>query len=98
MHIYIAKDGDLSLRQAENMRAFSIIEEAPGSAASALESIAEPAPDNHFWIDAEAVISMSELCEDSDWVARFWAMLEKSEPYGYADLARGRVKAHVEAA
>lgn len=97
MHIYIAKDGALSLRQAENMRAFSIIEETPGSAAVALESIAEAAPENHFWIEAEAVIAMSELGEDADWLAQFWAMLEKSEPYGYADLASGRVKAHVEA-
>ncbi len=98
MHIFIAKNGSLSLREADNMRGFSIIEETPGNAAEALRAIAETAPENHFWIDADAVVAMSELREDVDWCAQFWTMLEKAEPYGFADLASRRVKAHVEAA
>ena len=62
----------------------------------ALADIAEPAEDNHYWVDAEAVIQLSSKGSDPQWVDGFWDMLGKVEAYGYADLQAKRVKAHVE--
>lgn len=96
MYINISQDGELSLEDIDNMKAFSIVEAAPGLIASALIDIAEAAEDNHYWIDAEAVIQLSARSEDSQWVEGFWAMLKMVEAYGYSDMNNKRVKAHVE--
>ena len=100
MFISISADGDLDLEDVDNMKAFSIVEAAgaseEGRAGSALADIAEAAEDDHYWIDADAVIQLSARSEDSQWVENFWAMLKKVEAYGYSDLKARRVKAHVE--
>lgn len=98
MYILVASDGSLSLQQADNMRTFSIIEESKDGAADALQRIAVPAAERHYWIDADAVIALSPRSHDPAWVDAFWEMLKKAEPYGFSDLARKRVKAHVEVA
>ena len=33
--------------------------------------------------------------DNADWTGAFETMLEKAAPYGYADLAGRRIKAHV---
>jgi hypothetical protein len=100
MFISISPDGDLNLEDVDNMKVFSIVEAAGasdlGKAASALADIAEAAEDDHYWIDAEAVIQLSVRSEDPQWVENFWAMLKMVEAYGYSDLQAKRVKAHVE--
>ena len=100
MYIQIALDGELSLEDVDNMKAFSIVEAAgasdAGRAECALADIAEAAEDNHYWIDAEAVILLSARAGDPQWVENFWAMLKMVEAYGYSDLQAKRVKAHVE--
>ena len=56
MYLLIAADGQLSMQDIDNMRAFAIIEEEDGSARTSLGDIAAAAEDNHYWIDADAVI------------------------------------------
>ncbi|MDJ0778806.1 MAG: hypothetical protein QNJ85_13150 [Gammaproteobacteria bacterium] len=96
MYLLISIDGEISLEESDNMRAFSIAEEAQGLAAKHLSAIATPAEDNHFWLDAEAVIDLSGRADDRQWVDGFWDMLTKVEAYGYSDMEKRRVKAHLE--
>lgn len=102
MFIYITDDGRLSLKEIDNMKSFSIVEQTSGSqqgsAAEALKLIAEPAEENHFWLDAEAVVALSSRAGDQQWVDAFWSMLKAAEPYGFSDIERKRVKAHVTSA
>ena len=97
MYILIAADGELSLQDSDNMRAFSIREDETGLAASGLAQMATPAAEEqHYWLDAEAVLELSGRRDDSQWVDGFWDMLAKVEAYGYFDRSNKRVKAHVE--
>jgi len=96
MYIQVAEDASLTLEDIDNMKAFSIVAAVPELSIEALADIAEPAEDNHYWIDAEAVIDLSSKGSDPQWVEGFWDMLKKVEAYGYSDLQAKRVKAHVE--
>ena len=96
MYLLIDSNGRLSLQESDNMRAFSIVEEEQGLAAKQLTEIATAAEDQHFWLDADAVVKLSGRADDSQWVEDFWDMLAKVEPYGYSDIENRRVKAHVE--
>jgi hypothetical protein len=96
VYLLIAADAQLSLQDTDNMRAFAIIEELSGSAGTSLGDIAVAAEDDHYWIDANAVVELSGRKDDQIWIEKFWNMLKKVETYGYSDLASKRVKAHVE--
>ena len=96
MYIQIAADGSLTLEDADNMKAFSIKEAVTGQSVLALVNIALPAEDNHYWIDANAVIQLSSQSGDPQWIKGLWGMLKMVEPYGYSDMEKGRIKAHVE--
>ena len=96
MYIQITVDASLTLEDIDNMKAFSIVEAEPGLSIQALADIAEPAENNHYWIDADAVVQLSAKSSDPQWLEAFWDMLKKVEAYGYSDLQARRVKAHVE--
>ena len=97
MHIRIAGNGTVSLEDAQNFRGFSIVTDTAGtSLPPAFHDMATDAGDGRWWLDADAVVGLSGHAGDDAWTARFWAMLEGAEPYGFADLAKRRVKAHVE--
>jgi len=96
MVIFIAADGRLSLRDSDNMRAFSIVEEASGSAERWLAPLVVATSGQDFWLDANAVIELSGKAHDETWVRQFWDMLSSVEAYGYSNMATKRVKAHVE--
>jgi hypothetical protein len=98
VYILIDANGQLSIEDSDNLRAFSIVEAETGLAATHLEAIATPAGDAHYWIDAGAVIALSGRRDDERWVNNFWNMLAQVEAYGYSDLANKRVKAHVDQA
>lgn len=95
MYILIDASGDLSLRDGDNFREFSIVDESDGMASTVLAAIAEPADDDHFWLDANAVIELSAHRSDQQWIDAFWEMLGKVEPYGYSNMSRQQVKAHL---
>jgi hypothetical protein len=97
MYILITADGALSLQDSDNMRAFSIREDEAGSAARWLAQMATPADEEqHYWLDADAVLNLSGRGDDQQWVEQFWDMLTKVEAYGYSDMTNKRVKAHVD--
>jgi hypothetical protein len=96
MYIQVAVDASLRLEDIDNMKVFSIIEAVPGLSIKALADIAKPAEDNHYWIDADAIVRLSAKSSDPQWLEGFWDMLKKVEAYGYSDLQARRVKAHVE--
>ena len=96
MYVFIAADGQLSLRDSDNMRAFSIVEAHGGAADEWLAANAAPAEEQHYWLDATAVLEISGRQDDKAWVQGFWDMLASVEPYGYADMENKRVKAHLE--
>ena len=98
MYILIAANGQLSLEESDNMRAFSIVEAEGGTAVTRLAAIATPAEAQHYWLDADAVIELSGRKDDQQWVAGFWDMLARVEAYGYSDMENKRVKAHVDQA
>lgn len=98
MYILIAADGQLSLEDSDNMRAFSIVEEESGAAATRLADIATPSAEQHYWLDANAVVELSGRKHDQQWLREFWDMLARAEAYGYSDMQNRRVKAHVEQA
>ena len=96
MIVNVAKNGALSLRDSDNMRAFSIVCDGAGASLERLQQIAVPAEENHYWLDADAVLELSGRQQDQQWQADFRAMLESVAPYGYFDHKTNRVKAHVE--
>jgi hypothetical protein len=99
MYILIDADGELSLQDSDNMRAFSIREDEAGSAARWLAQMATPADEEqHYWLDADTVLKLSGRRDDQQWVRQFWDMLTKVEAYGYSDMINKRVKAHVDQA
>jgi hypothetical protein len=98
VYILITTNGQLSLEDSDNMRAFSILEEESGLAAAQLSTIATPAEEQHYWLDADAVVELSGREDDQQWVKGFWDMLVKVESYGYSDMEKRRIKAHLELA
>ena len=97
MYILIAANGEVSLQDSDNMRAFSIREDEAGAAAGWLAQMATPAAEEqHYWLDADAVLKLSGRKDDQQWVKQFWDMLTKVEAYGYSDMTNKRVKAHVD--
>jgi hypothetical protein len=97
MYIFIAANGELSLQDSDNMRAFSIREGKAGSADGWLAQMATPAEEEeHYWLDADVVLDVSGRGDDQQWVEQFWEMLTKVEAYGYSDMTNKRVKAHLD--
>ena len=96
MYILINQQGRLSLEQHNDMKQFSIVDHSKGKHQQQFLEIAEPAEENHYWINAEPVIDLSPANSDPGWRDDFWAMLKSVEKYGYSDLKNKRIKAHVE--
>ena len=96
MKVVINPEGALSLEQHEVFDHFSILDLSQNQSREALNLIATPAEENHYWLDAEAVIKLSPLCGDPDWESKFWKMLSAVEPYGYSDVNAKKVKAHID--
>ena len=97
MYISFAADGEISLQDCDNLRAFSIREDETGAAARWLAQVATPADEEqHYWLDADVVLDLSGRSDDEQWVKQFWEMLTKVEAYGYSDMTNKRVKAHVD--
>ena len=94
MFILVNAGGNLSLQDSDNFREFSIVDESDGLAVSVLSAIGEVAEDDHFWLDANAIVELSERDMDQQWKDSFWEMLAKVEAYGYSNMALQQVKAH----
>lgn len=95
MYLNIADDGTLSLEEVDDFKRFHISADPDRLSDAGFRAIAQDAGEGHFWLDADAVADLSGRSGDTDWTAAFWAMLEKAEPYGFADVEGRRIKAHV---
>ena len=99
MYLKIGADGGMTLEETDDFSRFHISaapQQVLGPEASeAFTIIAETAGDNHFWLDAVAVAALAERPDDEAWQSAFQQMLEKAEPYGFADTKLQRIKAHL---
>ena len=95
MYLNIADDGTLSLEEVDDFKRFHISADADKLSGPDFQAIAQDAGEAHYWLDADAVAELSGRSGDADWTAAFWAMLEKAEPYGFADVEGRRIKAHL---
>ena len=93
MFVNIAEDGALSLEEADDFKRFHV--SGNPDAGTGFRDISSDAGEGHYWLDADAVVALSGRTGDDTWCAAFWAMLEKAEPYGFADVAGRRIKAHL---
>ena len=99
MYLNVDGEGSLSLEETDDFKRFHI-SVAPDrltdlSTTARFQAIAEDAGEEHFWLDADAIVELSGREGDEDWKAAFWTMLEKAEPYGFSDVARRKIKAHL---
>jgi len=98
MNILVKSNGDLVLQDCDNMRSFAILLEVNDAPVTRLSEIGTMAEDNKdYWLDADAVLELTDRKNDQQWVADYRAMLTGAAPYGYYDEATNRVKVHVEA-
>ncbi len=99
MYLKVLEDGRLALEEIDDFKRFHISaapELLSGQAASAdFQRIAAEADEGRFWLDADAIVALSAKAGDDAWQGAFWDMLAKAEPYGFADVAGRRIKAHV---
>ena len=95
MYIQINAGGELSLEEIEDLKSFSIVDNSNDVQRSELDKISTKAENDHYWIDVEPVISLSAKSNDPLWIDSFWQMLKAAEPYGYSDMVKKQVKAHV---
>ena len=96
MYLKIHSNGDLSLEETDNFKAFSIRDETEGLKSERFHLMAQPAEENHFWLDAKTLIDLGEKADDDDWKIGFKNMMKAVEQYGYSDLHNNRIKAHLE--
>ena len=94
MYILIDQNGSLSLQDVDNMKEFSIRAENENVDRSKLLSIAQPAEDDHYWINRAFVIQLSEKAADHEWLEQFNQMLKMVEPYGYYNSETNKIKVH----
>ena len=94
MFILVNDKGVLSLEDIDNFREFSIVDESDGLSPASLASIGMPTDDDHYWLDANAVIELSTRAADQQWTDAFWEMLASVEAYGYSNMTEQKVKAH----
>ena len=96
MYLLIDIQGQLSLEDHDNMKGFSIIDNSNPSNHGALLAIASPGEENHYWINIKSVIELSPKANDEDWLIAFSKMLKSAAPYGFVDMDKNLIKAHIE--
>ena len=98
MYLSIHPDGSLTLEEADDFGRFEIrsaIDLRSGHFSKDFAKISEPTNDGRYWIDAEAIAELSSRRGELEWFTAYSAMLEKAEIYGFADVARKKIKSHV---
>ena len=98
MYLNIKSDGSLTLEETDDFGRFEIrsaIDLASGDISDEFSRLSEPTDDDRYWIDADAIVTLSSRADDLEWCSTFWAMLKNAEPYGFADVTQKRIKSHV---
>ena len=98
MYLNIQSDGTLSLEETDDFSTFEIhsaIDLASGQFNEDFAKISEPADNDRYWIDAEAILELSSHAGKLEWRRAYWVMLEQAERFGFADVNQKKIKAHV---
>lgn len=99
MRLRVDPAGSVSLEDAEDCAAFSIVGAAPGTDAAndALRASGIDLTDDgaHGYVDAATVTSLAAGQVADDWPERFAGMVAYARSKGWTDDA-GRVRAHTE--
>ena len=98
MYLSIHPDGSLTLEEADDFGRFEIrsaIDLKSGHFSQDFAKISEPSDDGRYWIDAEAIAELSSRRGELEWSTAYLEMLKKAEIYGFADVARKKIKSHV---
>tara|TARA_B100001057_G_scaffold182622_1_gene183342 strand:+ start:229 stop:531 length:303 start_codon:yes stop_codon:yes gene_type:complete len=98
MYLNINPDGSLTLQEVDDFGRFEIrsaIDLESGHVSEDFAKISEAIDGGRYWVDAEAIAELSLRGDELEWFTAYWAMLKKAEPYGFADVAKKRIKSHV---
>ena len=99
LYLWVSVDSVVSLEDYENFTSFDIlIENNDRSILTTSEdflSISEDIGNDHYWLDAQAISSLSLKYEDGSWIKSYWEMLAKAEAFGYFDPIKCQIKAHL---
>jgi len=97
MFVKLAADGDVSLEERENFRAFKLVVEGDpatiDSVRANLKGVADVPDAGTAWI-FESWLRANE--PDAAWQQSLGAMIEKAKPHGWIDEKRNAIKAHIE--
>jgi hypothetical protein len=100
MFIKVAADGNVSLEDRGNFRAFKLVVEGDPArldqARRALSATAELPDQSTAWIYERALRQRPEVANDATWQSNLGVMIEKAKPHGWVDEARKAIKAHIE--
>ncbi len=96
--MFIALANTITLEDADNFGEFHVVVDGDVAAAvDALGGRAGPSErDNHLWVDIALVRELATDAADTDWEARFEAMLAYAASKGWVDEPAGRVEAHIQ--
>ena len=100
MFIKLSANGDATLEDRDNFRAFKlVVDGGPAGLEAARRALAGKAdlPDQSTaWIFEAALRGWPSVAEDAAWQANLGAMIEKAKPHGWIDEQRQAIKAHIE--
>ena len=100
MFIKVAADGNVSLEDRDNFRAFKVVAEGGPARLDqvrrALSTTAEIPDQAIAWIYEQALRQRPEVANDSAWQGNLGAMIEKARPHGWVDEAKKAIRAHIE--
>lgn len=93
-------DGQLALREHENLRAFKICARGPRQGLDRMRQALAGRisfPDAATaWVAEQTLRQWPALKDSAEWQQALTAMIEKARPHGWIDAATGAIKAHVE--
>jgi len=99
MIIAVTSSGTVELRDAENFRAFKIIDETGGATvlADCLSGLATLTPDGQAaWVDPGELAVLAGADATEAWRASLAGMILAARRYGWVNEADGSVRAHIE--
>jgi hypothetical protein len=97
MFISVGRDGTLTLREPDDFKRFHAEADgdiAPDAIKNALGSIASFEGDD-FWVDVEALKTLSGRSGDSAWERNFESMIRSVEKFGWLSPDGKRVRCHL---
>jgi hypothetical protein len=97
MFVKLAANGQVSLEERDNFRAFKLVVEGDAARLAGtrakLQGVADVPDAGTAWIFESW---LRETVPDAAWQQSLGAMIEKAKPHGWIDEQRKAIKAHIE--